>query len=372
MTISGLVLAAGQSSRMGAFKPFLRLNGFSMLEMAIGSLKNAGVSKLCVVAGREAESVARESEKLGVRCVVNAAFETTDMLTSVKLGLRALAPFDAVFVLPVDVPLALPSTLDMLLREFKQSNNLVVCPHYGGVRAHPPLISGQCTDAILQYNGELGLRGSLDLFAERTCLIYTDDVGSSLDADTADEFETLEKLARAQTGISDRLCNSLQDEFDLLPNIRAHTGAVATVADMMAKTLVDCGNPLDLALIHSGARLHDLCRLEHHHSHYAAAILRERGYCALADVVERHDSPAFPDPSGPREAYIVYLADKLVQEDSFVTIEHRFARAITKFESHPEVLSFILNAIDKANRIMRQYEDITNENLYEQCRNLLS
>ena len=49
MKIQGLIVAAGQSSRMGAFKPLLELEGYALIERSIFSLKNAGVEEIVVV-----------------------------------------------------------------------------------------------------------------------------------------------------------------------------------------------------------------------------------------------------------------------------------------------------------------------------------
>ena len=51
----GLIVAAGQSRRMGAFKPLLTLNGFPMIQMTVQSLKNGGIQDITVVIGREAD-----------------------------------------------------------------------------------------------------------------------------------------------------------------------------------------------------------------------------------------------------------------------------------------------------------------------------
>ena len=63
----GLIAAAGQSRRMGAFKPLLTLNGFPMIQMTVQSLKNGGIQDITVVIGREADRMREILAPMGVR-----------------------------------------------------------------------------------------------------------------------------------------------------------------------------------------------------------------------------------------------------------------------------------------------------------------
>lgn len=74
MRIQGLIAAAGLSSRMGEFKPFMKLNGFPMIRMTVQSLKNAGIRDITVVTGYRADEMARILMPLEVRLVENRAY----------------------------------------------------------------------------------------------------------------------------------------------------------------------------------------------------------------------------------------------------------------------------------------------------------
>lgn len=371
MTLGGLILAAGRSSRMGGFKPFMTLNGFTMLEMTALGMRGAGVVDLCVVAGRNADEVRAAAERLGADCVENAEYMNTDMFASVKLGLERLTHCDAVFVLPVDIPLASPATFGAALEEYKKTGAPVVFPVFQNERAHPPLIAHESIPKILAYAGDRGLRGALDALGD-SAEVVVDDEGAALDADTPEQFEKLRSLARARTGVSEAVCVELFDEFALLPNIREHTRKVAVIADAMARTVISRGRPLDLALTHSGARLHDLLRLEPHHGTAAADLLADRGYLALAVVVREHMNPELGDALELDEATIVYLADKLVRNDGPVTVEQRYAPALEHFKDDDEATERVHRAVAKSNAVKRLYEEFTHEDLYEQCRDLFS
>lgn len=55
--IAAVILAAGYSSRMGDFKPLMKLDGLTVIESAVGCFKRAGISDIMVVVGHRASEV---------------------------------------------------------------------------------------------------------------------------------------------------------------------------------------------------------------------------------------------------------------------------------------------------------------------------
>lgn len=188
MYTGGIVLAAGMSSRMGEFKPLMELAGETMLSRAIRSLKEAGVSRVCVVTGRDAEMIRQSLSGLGVSYVHNPDYAVSDMFFSIKLGLLAVMECDSVYILPADMPLVLPETI----RELTKYQTDVVIPSFNGKKGHPPLMRKRCYKKILLHNGDMGLKGALENFSLK--IVETDDEGTILDADTPEAFNNLKTL----------------------------------------------------------------------------------------------------------------------------------------------------------------------------------
>src|SRR4051812_23604976 len=91
--MDAIVLAAGLSSRMGAFKPLLALGGVSLVERVIAAVSGSGrVDRVVVVTGHRASEVAA-GVPMGVDVVVNAEYAKGEMLSSVKVGLRKIIDF---------------------------------------------------------------------------------------------------------------------------------------------------------------------------------------------------------------------------------------------------------------------------------------
>jgi len=189
-TVLGLVLAAGLSSRMGAFKPLLPLRGRTVLENTVDSLLSGGADSVVAVAGYrggEVEALLRERYGARARVVRNPDYDRTDMLRSIQLGCRALPDCDAFFLLPGDMPLVRRSTFEKLLRS--RGTGGVVFPERDGRRGHPPLIESCLIPEILSYEGPDGLRGLWRRHEHEIHAVPVDDEGVSIDLDTPEMYE---------------------------------------------------------------------------------------------------------------------------------------------------------------------------------------
>lgn len=190
--INGLILAAGLSSRMGDFKPLMPLRGKTLIENSVDSMLLAGVNQVVVVLGHrgaDIEAILR-SRYLGdsVLTVYNQDYATTDMLTSVKVGLSALPECDAFFLLPGDMPVVAKETFLAVYRAMPESGGVITFPTLEGYRKHPPLIDRAFLPEILQYRGEGGLRGLWKLHEDKIETVAVDDVGCWTDLDTLEQY----------------------------------------------------------------------------------------------------------------------------------------------------------------------------------------
>ncbi|MBS6398002.1 MAG: NTP transferase domain-containing protein [Clostridiales bacterium] len=359
MRLKGLIAAAGRSSRMGAFKPLLELNGFPMICMTVQSLRNGGIEDITVVIGREAERMRAVLEPLGVKLVENRDYASTDMLASVKLGLGQVMDSDGIFFLPGDIPLISPDSMARMKKRMENCSGTVqvLQPVVGSRQAHPPLLLREGYEAVLRYGKEGGLKSA---FASmNTEQVLLEDEGALADADYRTDFEQLQDMAKRYRGISRKICMELYREAELPEHIQKHCLAVGELAGEMAQKLVEHGACLDTELCRSGGYVHDLCRLSPHHEEAAGRFLRERGYMALAGIAEVHRGFEAAPETVCSEPVIVCLADKLVQEAERVPLELRYQKALEK----QPVKERILRDIRICRGLMREYEVITGERL---------
>lgn len=190
--INGLIPAAGLSRRMGGFKPLLPLRGRTVIENTIDSMLTAGVDRVVVVLGyrgEELEALLREKyDPSRLVLVYNHCYAETDMLTSIKCGLAVMPTCDRFFLLPGDMPVITQETYEVVLRAATVRPSIVF-PTLEGYRKHPPLIDSDFIPAILNYQGEDGLRGFWRLHEECVVTVPVDDVGCRTDLDTRQQYD---------------------------------------------------------------------------------------------------------------------------------------------------------------------------------------
>ena len=204
MKVAGLITVAGQSLRMHAFKPLLPINGIPMIAHTAGVFSQAGIEDLFVVVGKRGEEIIAALEGYNASFHWNNAFEETEMFASLQIGLDAIrraGGYDAVFLLPGDMPAVEPDVLRALLSEMEAGAWDVVFPSTGKRRLHPPLIRERLFDPLIAYSGEDGLRGAFRALEVSIGYVVTKETGCLLDVDTPEDYarvQTYMKQALAQ------------------------------------------------------------------------------------------------------------------------------------------------------------------------------
>lgn len=195
MKINGIILAAGLSSRMGAFKPILKLKEKTIIEHSVESMFHAGVNQLIVVLGYRGEEIEAllcdKYDNSRLTFVYNRKYADTDMLASVKIGISSLDSCDAFYLLPGDMPAINTETFIGIKEIMCKTHAMVAFPTIDGHRKHPPLISWRCIDCILRFNGEGGLREIWRKFENQVVTVPVDDLGCMIDADTKEDYSRL-------------------------------------------------------------------------------------------------------------------------------------------------------------------------------------
>ena len=195
MQTGAVIVAAGACSRMGNFKPMMNVGSISISQRLVATLQQAGVSRIVMVTGYQAEELEHHLAGSSVIFLRNEEYLTTQMFVSAKIGLSYIrGKCDRVFFMPVDVPLFTAKTMEHLLK----SGAELACPVCDGMRGHPIMLSDKVIDRILSESGDCGLQGALSRCGIPEQLVAVADEGILLDVDTPADYHSLVKLHNDQ------------------------------------------------------------------------------------------------------------------------------------------------------------------------------
>ena len=200
--IAAVVLAAGQSRRMGARNKLLaRVDGVPMVARAVDAARAALDDRVYVVTGHEAARVAEAlAARDDVRLVHNPLY-AEGLSTSLAAGLAALDDdVDGVLVCLGDMPRVTREHIATLLGAFDPEEGRAICvPLWAGQRGHPVLWARRFFDEIAAIKGDVGARHLLGEYADLVCEVPVADDGVLLDVDSPDALRSLRAGAsRAQ------------------------------------------------------------------------------------------------------------------------------------------------------------------------------
>ena len=189
--ISGIVLAAGRSSRLGRPKQLLPLGGFPLLTHV---LRNAAASKLdevVLVLGHEAARIGSAVGDWGQRVVVNPDY-AAGQSTSLRAGLAAVDPTaDAALILLGDQPQVGPAIIDALIAAYRASGGAIVVPSYGGSQGPPVLFDRTLFPELAAVTGDEGARGVVRARAAEVVAVPVGDGPPPRDVDTEEDYAAL-------------------------------------------------------------------------------------------------------------------------------------------------------------------------------------
>jgi molybdenum cofactor cytidylyltransferase len=187
--ISAVILAAGESKRMGRPKMLLAWGAESVLEHVICVMKSAGVDDIEVVTGAVRRDVEAACSKLDARIVFNAAYSRGEMLGTLQAGLRAL-PFttEAALVTLGDQPQIEASTVEALLRQYRASGARLIVPSYQRRRGHPWLLDLALWKEVLELKAPATPREFLNRHAAEICYVEIDSPSILQDLDTPEDY----------------------------------------------------------------------------------------------------------------------------------------------------------------------------------------
>jgi molybdenum cofactor cytidylyltransferase len=188
--VVAIVLAAGQSSRMGAFKPLLPFGDTTVIEHTIDYLRRGGIETIIVVVDHRAADIKNHLENCGLIFVTNPDADSA-MAASILIGLREL-PHDAraIVITPVDHPAVPAEIVTRLINEWREGARLII-PTNEGRGGHPVLIDLSFHAELLKLDPSLGLKSFFDAHRNDVRRVAVNSNYIARDLDTWDDYRSL-------------------------------------------------------------------------------------------------------------------------------------------------------------------------------------
>ncbi len=200
-----IILAAGLSSRMNAFKPMLPVDGRPAVTGLTESLRGAGISDIIIVTGHQRELLQEEISRLRVAECYNENY-ADGMFTSIQAGFaKATEEFPEKrgwFLVPADCPLITIRTFKELMTAMDDAEKSAgsedirfYVPTYEGKKGHPLLVPAEMIPEILAHDGSGGLKAVTDRYPDQMIRVPVPDEEILLDMDTPEGYEDIRAFA---------------------------------------------------------------------------------------------------------------------------------------------------------------------------------
>lgn len=187
--IRAVILAAGESRRMGKPKLLLPYGEKTIIETVVERVVSSKVDGTLVILGSERETIEEKIKNFPVKIVLNPEFRS-GMLSSVQCGFKTV-PEDtrAVLVVLGDQPAISSDIIDVLVEAYQKTGKGIVLPVYEKERGHPVIIDMKYKQEVLELSPDVGLRGTVYSHPEDILEVVVDTTNILQDIDDAADYE---------------------------------------------------------------------------------------------------------------------------------------------------------------------------------------
>jgi molybdenum cofactor cytidylyltransferase len=194
--IAAIILAAGESRRMGSPKPLLPFPNHdeTFVEHLVRVFEASKANPVVVVLGHRADHVRRSADLGDARVVINERYEE-GMLSSIQSGLAAIdrKEVEGALVCPVDHPDVPVEVVDRLISRFEVTRSSIVVPVSRGRRGHPVLFSRDVFSELEQAPPTVGARQVVWDHQNDLLEVKVSDPGILRDVDTPEDYLSFQR-----------------------------------------------------------------------------------------------------------------------------------------------------------------------------------
>lgn len=193
----GVILAAGDSTRMGSPKALLLTpDGRTFVAAIVQTFTTAGIADIVVVTGRDHDRIveALVSARLPVSPrIARNENPSRGQLSSLLTGMDAVvtSKAEAVVVTLVDVPLVAPETVRLVVSEWQRTRAPIVRPAIGDRHGHPVVFDQRVFTELRSAPPDMGAKAVVRAHADEVVNVPVTDEGCLVDVDTPGDYKAL-------------------------------------------------------------------------------------------------------------------------------------------------------------------------------------
>ena len=189
--ISAILLAAGQSKRMGGENKLTKkIQGVPLIKHSVKNILAASIDELIIVLGYQKEIIEKLIDKnKKIKFVFNKDFES-GMASSIKVGLNHLSKNTEYFFICLgDMPMVNSDIYNQLIKSRNQKN--IIVPTYNGQQGNPVLFDKSMKEKVMDITGDVGAKKILELNKDKILNLEINDQSITKGFNTQGDFSSL-------------------------------------------------------------------------------------------------------------------------------------------------------------------------------------
>lgn len=192
ISVAGVLLSAGLSTRMGRHKALIPWKGSTMIEYQIRALLLSGVDCICVVLGYQNKEIAKLIHPDPKVIIVENQNYMLGKTTSIKTGINAVKKLNPehLLLLNVDQPRE-PELIKSIIEFHKRTKSLITVPKFKLAGGHPVIFDSRYTDDLENISEEsLGIKDIMSKHQRSVTVMNIDSSDVLLDLNTPEDYES--------------------------------------------------------------------------------------------------------------------------------------------------------------------------------------
>ncbi|MBA4391963.1 MAG: hypothetical protein C0407_00255 [Desulfobacca sp.] len=199
-TVTGILLLAGCSSRMGSPKPLLSFGNQSLISLILSQILMSDLTRIIVVLGYQAKTVKKEILTLSipsnVRFLINPEFKK-GLSTSITTALSHIDPeTSGIMFLLGDQPLMTKEVINKLIKVFRSASAPIVVPLYGKRPGNPVIFRTSLIPELQKLTGDIGGRELIKKYRDQVQTVSIRPQRIGWDVDTWEDYQKVKEFVK--------------------------------------------------------------------------------------------------------------------------------------------------------------------------------